>query len=499
MEKVYRENGVRAVNGASLVVRSGETHAVVGENGAGKSTLMHIISGYKTPDAGDITVKGNRVRLQSPHTALIHGIGMVYQNPMLLENLPVWKNMILGTESRKWLVLMDRKLSKTRCSNLLRRYRFPLGPDDKTGALTGGKKVLTALASVLLHDPEIIILDEPTASATEEESEFIFNIMNQLNSEGKGILLISHKLRDIFRSAHTVTVLKAGTVTAALPVKETDNEGLVELMHVDTENGEPAETALQGETVFELKDCSVTGNGQYRLDDVNFSVRQGEILGITGVREHGLWAIEALLAGEIGMSKGRMIIEGREIKFGNPGDFRKYGIAYVPADRTGKGVSTASTLTENLMLLRRKIFFPSGFINKRRLSEYTAQLRNRYRITGGPDDPLFRLSGGNIQKTVLARELDYPAGLLILSEPGWGLDVNSRTLVFSEIRHAARKGQGVIILSSDIDEVIDICSRVLIVYEGTVIGDIVPSRTDPDKTRRLIARSVMGKGTGQDD
>jgi ABC-type uncharacterized transport system ATPase subunit len=394
---------------------------------------------------------------------------------------------------------MDRKESKSRCRSLINRYRFPLNLDEKTGGLTGGKKVLTALASVLLHDPEIIILDEPTASATEEESEFIFRVMKQLNGEGKGIILISHKLRDIFRTARTVTVLKAGSTDRAVPVRETDYEGLLELMHVKNDNGKAAETGSPGGSLFELKNCSIQGNGQFRLRDISFAVREGEILGIAGIREHGLQAIEALLSGEAMMSSGRMEMNGREIRFRRPGDFRKYGIAFVPADRTGKGASTVSTLTENLILLRRKNLFPAGFINRRRLSEYTARLRNRYSITGRPDDPLFRLSGGNVQKTILSRELDYPAELLILSEPGWGLDMNSRASVFSEIRHAAGTGKGVLILSSDIDEIIDICTRVLVVYEGVISGEIVPSQHAPEKTRRLITRAVMGKGLEQDD
>ncbi len=490
--KVYPSNGIKAVDNVDLTLHSGETHAVVGENGVGKSSLMHIFSGYIVPDSGIVKKQSRPVAFGNPHRTLKEGIGMVYQNLRLIENASVWKNIILGAEYKKWGIFLDTNKCFSAVENLLVRHNIPLDPGIPVRKITSGKKVLTSLAAVLMHNPEVVILDEPTASATEEEAEIIFDTIKHLNENGMGIILISHKLRDIFRTAHTVSVIKEGKLLKSIPVANTTMDELSYLMMGESPS-KPVKRMKKpiGETVFRLEHCFLRENV---LKDISFAAKKGEILGITGIREHGLVSLERILSGEERISSGTIIINNKQINNFTPKEFRRNGIAYVPTERLLKGASLDSSVGENLIILRRKQLQRAGFLKRKEIDAFTARLRTNYSIKGRDKDKLRHLSGGNIQKVILSRELSFSGNLVIFSEPGWGLDIQSRATIFEEIRSIAQKGTAVIIITPDLDEIMELADRTLVLYEGEIIKEFI-LRDVEENIRHSMALAMMGKRT----
>jgi ABC-type sugar transport system ATPase subunit len=459
--------GVVALGGVDFSVRAGEVHALVGENGAGKSTLMKIIGGIYTPSDGEMRVDGQIVHFPSPSTSRAAGIAMVHQEPKLCGNLSVTENVLMGDLPRSGLGISWKK-AHARTAELLRQVGLSVDPTEWVEALSIAERQLLQIAHALAKPTRLIILDEPTASLTPYEIDVLFGVVRELKATGVSFIYISHHLEEIFRIADRVTVFKDGAKVAERATSETHKDELVSLM-VGRDLGErfPAKRDGAADVVLEVRNLSGPG-----FRDVSFSLRRGEVLGIAGLVGAGRTELARALCGAATVSSGEIRVGGEPVRFRNPGDAIARGIAYVAEDRRD-GLFMPLTVGTNITIAAPDKVSRHGVFKRSMQDDLAGEYARRLQIrTPSLDQKIQFLSGGNQQKCILARWLIRGVEILIVDEPTRGIDVGAKSEIYKLVDDYTRARNAVILISSEMTEVIGMADRLVVMCEGRLTGEI---------------------------
>jgi len=480
ISKQYPGSAKKANNDITLSLQKGEILCIAGENGAGKTTLMKILCGLEKPDAGEIFINGKKVEIKSALDAKKMGIGMVHQHFMLFPEYTAAENIVMGVEPRKWGIFFDVKKANEEADKIISEQKFSVKSGDRVKDLTLGQMQQVEICRVLHRDAQIIILDEPTSILTEQETASLFKTLNELVKSGRSIILITHKLNEIKKICSRVAVLRHGILVAVRANEEIDEYEIARLM-IGEENAivspliNEEKKSHTLEPVISFENVTVHRKGQKRplLDNVSFSVRKNEILGITGVGGNGLGVIEAVLGGFLHPAQGRVLHRGKDISVLNIRALRNQGLSFVPADRLRVGSAEDATIEENMIINRRREFMKGIFIDKKGIKEFSEKLAQDFNINfAGAEEKCSTLSGGNLQKLILAREINWFKDYIVFSEPTWGLDIAAAGFIMKEIDALRRKGAAVILISTNIDEIIALSDRIIVMYGGVIIGEL---------------------------
>jgi simple sugar transport system ATP-binding protein len=484
ISKAYPGRKNRVNNNISLDLEKGEILCIAGENGAGKTTLMKILCGLETPDVGEIFIRGERAFIDSPLAARRLGIGMVHQKFTLFPEYTVAENIVMGLEPRRGFFFYDRTKAETEAAALIRAHHFSIEADRPVKNLTVGEMQQAEICRILYRNADIIILDEPTSVLTGQETSSFFGTLRTLAQNGKSLILITHKLKEIKLISDRVAVLRKGKLAGVRNTSEIDERDLSRMMigGADFTAGPaaPGTTRTAGSAdaagiapAIAFENVTVLRRGQARplLEKLSFAVEPGEILGFAGVGGNGLGVLEAALGGFIHPASGRILRRGRDISRLNIRRLRGQGLAFVPADRLNVGSAQAARVDENMIINRRGEFFRGGIMNRKRVKNFSRELIRRYRIVGKDSDPAGILSGGNIQKLILAREIEQFEDYIVFSEPTWGLDIAAAAFVHGKIAALRGREAAVILISTNLDEILALADRVIVMYRGRAAGE----------------------------
>ena len=479
-----------ATRAANLSVTRSEVHALVGENGAGKSTLMNILYGVHQPTEGSIVIDGEEVQVSNPARAITLGIGMVHQHFKLVPSFTVAQNIILGAEPGTGIMLREAEANE-RVGDLSRRFDLELDPRTVVRDLPVGLQQRVEILKTLYRNANILILDEPTAVLTPQETRELFATMRRLADSGKSIIFITHKLKEVIAVSDRISVMRQGEIVRTLPNVDVKPEDLATAMVGRSVILEVAKgPATPREVVLAVRDLDVQGDRSLKaVTGASFEVRRGEIVGIAGVQGNGQDELVAAIVGARRPLAGTVMVGGKNVTGADPLDTRKAGLAYVPADRTHVGLCLQSTIWENLTLGHQNsaALGHGPLLDLGRTIDRAMTLIARFDVRGAqPRTPAGALSGGNQQKVVLARELDSDADLIIVDQPSQGVDIGAiesihRTLV--EMRDA---GRGVLLISADLDEVFSLSDRILVMYHGEIVGQLNSRATNVEQVGRLM-------------
>jgi ABC-type uncharacterized transport system ATPase subunit len=490
--KLYPENNVLANAEVDLEVHQNEIHALVGENGAGKSTLMKILYGLERADRGSIELQGRPVHIASPLDANRLGIGLVHQHFRLIPDFTIAENVVLGIEPVRRGLFLDREGAQASVRAVIEEYGFSIDPSLRVRELTVGQMQVVEIIKILYRRAELLILDEPTSVLTEQQIQRLFRTLRNLRDIGKTVIIITHKLGEVKEISERVTVMRAGRVVAVRQTAEVDERELSRLMV-----GKNAsllvrrEPSSPGRPVLELEQASLLARGQDRplLDRVDLSVHAGELVGVAGVSGNGLGELEDVVSGLRRISSGRILHDGQEITRLDARQLRRRGLAYVPADRLHRGSSLSSSVMENMIIASHHRFLRGGVLRRRKAEDFASQLSRSFSIEGDPRVPLGTLSGGNIQKVILARELASRTDFILFSEPTWGLDVASSEFIYERIMEIRRQGLAILLLSSNLDEILSLADTVVVMYRGRVAARLANSEA---VSKELIGEYMLG-------
>jgi len=476
---------VHANRDINLEVSRGTIHGIIGENGAGKSTLMSILYGFYQADSGEIQVNGKPVSIKTPNDAIAAGIGMVHQHFMLVENFTVLENIILGAEGEP---LLNKSIAKARSelARLEREYGLEVDPDALIEELPVGLQQRVEILKALYRGADILILDEPTGVLTPAEADHLFRILGQLKEQGKTVILITHKLREIMAITDNVSVMRQGTMVATRETKGTTVEELAELMVgrrvlLRVQKGE----ANPGEVKLSVRNLTVQDSRKVTMvDDVSFDIRAGEIVGIAGVAGNGQSELIEAIAGTRRAVSGAVMLDGKPIDVtgtADPGELRDRGLAHVPEDRHHVGLVLAFEEAENSILgYHDKPQYLNGpFLNLKAIEEDAKAKIQAYDIR--PANPHLRtanFSGGNQQKIVLAREMEQDPGVLVVGQPTRGVDVGAIEFIHKRLIAMRDAGKAVLVISVELDEIRSLSDRILVMFAGRVVGERGPEATE---------------------
>jgi len=477
--------GVRALSSVSLSLFPGQVTALVGENGAGKSTLVKILTGIYWPEEGHLSIDGERQSFSSPHDAAQAGITAIHQETVLFDDLSVAENIFIGHAPRSRFGLIDGRTMRREAARLLERIGASLDPTARLRDLGIASKHLVAIARALSIDARVVIMDEPTAALSHKEIEELYELVETLKADGKAILFISHKFDEIFRIADRYTVFRDGEMAGSGLITETDSSSLVTLMvGRSVESVFPAGSGHLGESVMYVKGYS----HPTEFEDITFSLRRGEILGFYGLVGAGRSECMQSLFGVSRPSAGRVEIDGRELAAASPADAIARGLVYVPEDRGGQGAITGLPVVGNVALPSLGGLSRRGFVAMARefalAREYTTRLDLR---AAALDQPVGQLSGGNQQKVVIAKWLATRPTVIILDEPTKGIDIGSKAAVHAFMRELADDGLAVIMVSSEIPEVLGMSDRVIVLREGRQVAEFDSEVASPEALVRAAA------------
>jgi rhamnose transport system ATP-binding protein len=478
---------VRALKGVSFDLQAGEVHALLGENGAGKSTLIKVITGAHQPDGGSIEINGERVSQLTPASAHKLGIACIYQQPALFPDLTVAENIGLRLEPASALRKVNWATRHQRAEELLKRIGAEISPDAEVRALSMPEQQLVEIACALGAGARIVIMDEPTASLTQKEQHLLFAVVKDLRASGVGVIYISHRLEEIFALADRVTVLRDGESVGTSNVSEMNEASLIKLM-VGREVSAiyPPSESEAGNVVLSLKNLNCAAGG---VRNISLDVRAGEIVGMAGLVGAGRTELARVLFGISPADSGEILLNGQHITISTPKEAVAHGIAYVPEDRRRHGVILEMPIAHNMTMAIHDRVFPGAWLRfgaeKQLASEFIRDLGVK---AYGPDAPGGSLSGGNQQKVSLARWLATKPKLLILDEPTQGVDVGAKSEIHKIIRRLAKEGLAVLMISSDLPEVLGMSDRIAVMRGGTITA-MLPAKTD--------AHDVMAAALGQ--
>jgi ABC-type uncharacterized transport system ATPase subunit len=472
--------GVRANDDVTLRLKRGEIHALLGENGAGKSTLMSVLFGLYQPDKGTIRMNGKEVRISSPNDANALNIGMVHQHFKLVEVFSVLDNIILGAETTR-LGMLKKDEARKKVVSLSQQYGLRVDPDAMIEEISVGMQQRVEILKMLYRDNEILIFDEPTAVLTPQEIDELMDIMRSFAKEGKSILFITHKLNEIMAVADRCTVLRKGKWMGTVDIMDTTKEELSRMMvgrdvkfSVDKESREPTDIVL------DVHGLTVPSRSHKKnaVKDVTFSVRRGEIVCLAGIEGNGQTELVYALTGLEKVSGGNISLKGSDITSMTIRERSKNGVSHIPEDRHKYGLILDFALKENLVLQRywEKNFQNHGWIRKQEVRRYAEKLILQYDVRSGegPDTPVRSMSGGNQQKAILAREVDRDADLMVAVQPTRGLDIGAIEYIHAQIVRQRDMGKAVLLVSLELDEVMNVSDRILVMYEGEIVGEFDP-------------------------
>jgi general nucleoside transport system ATP-binding protein len=490
MKNINKSFGkVVANKNINLAVRKGEIHALLGENGAGKSTLMNMLSGVYTPDSGSIFVKGKDVKFAAPKDAIKAGIGMIYQHFKLIDVLTAKENIILGQKNSFFL---NQKALSEKIREMSVRFRLDIDPDKKVYNMSVGEKQTLEILKVLYRGAEILILDEPTAVLTPQETEKLFKIMNRMKEEGCAVVFITHKMNEVMEVADRITVLRKGETVSTVDKESTNPKHLTELMM-----GCPVDLSIKRietekcKVAMEVRNLSAfNAEGVKVLKDMNFKICAGEILGVAGIAGSGQKELCEAIAGLYPVKQGEIIFKEENIVGKSPSEIISKGISlsFIPEDRLGMGLVASMDIVNNVVL---KLYQRQKgiFINRKPAEQKSLEIIKRLNIqTPGIKHPVRMLSGGNIQKVLLGRELDSKPQVLITAYPVRGLDINSCHTIYDSLNEEKQKGVAVLYIGEDLDVLLELCDRIMVMCAGEITG-IVDAR---DVTKEEIGLMMVG-------
>ncbi|OXM86596.1 ABC transporter ATP-binding protein [Paenibacillus rigui] len=485
--------GIVANDAISLELKQGEIHALLGENGAGKSTLMNILFGLYQPDEGEIRVNGQKVAIDNPNKAIDLGIGMVHQHFKLVQPFTVVENIILGIEPAKGLQI-DYKTALHKVRSLSEQYGLKVDPNAKVQDISVGMQQRVEILKTLYRGADILIFDEPTAVLTPQEIQELMDIMKSLVRQGKSIILITHKLKEIMSIADTVTIIRRGKVIDSVKVAETNPKVLAEKMvGRDVSFKVDKKKAAPGEPVLEVKEVTLTGKqGVQVLNHISFQVRAGEILGIAGVDGNGQSELIEALTGLEKIESGHILFNGKNLANESPRAISEAGLAHIPEDRHKHGLVLDFTMSENMVL--KSYFYPefnqNGFLNIGAMDQHAEKLIKEFDVrTPSIYSKARSLSGGNQQKAIIAREIHNNPDLLIAAQPTRGLDVGAIEFVHRKLIEQRDKGKAVLLISFELDEIMNVSDRIAVIYEGQIVGEVLPEETDDQELGLMMAGS----------
>ena len=485
--------GIRANDNITLQLRKGEIHALLGENGAGKSTLMSILFGLYQPTSGVIKKNGQEVKINTPNDANDLNIGMVHQHFKLVECFSVLDNIILGVEPTRGLFL-EKKKAREKVLELSNKYGLKVDPDALVSDITVGMQQRTEILKMLYRDNEVLIFDEPTAVLTPQEIEELMKIMKSLAKEGKSILFITHKLNEIMEVADRCTIIRKGKYIGTVDIKDTTKEELFRMMvgrnvsfSVDKKPSTP------GETVLKVEHMTVPSKAHSNnaVKDVSFNVRRGEIVCIAGIDGNGQSEFVQGLTGLENITGGTITFCGKDISHASIRDRSKAGMSHIPEDRHKHGLVLDYSLEQNMVLQRywAPEFQKHGFIKSKAVRDHAVRLIEQYDVRSGqgPVTITRSMSGGNQQKAIIAREIDKAPELLVAVQPTRGLDVGAIEYIHKQLVAQRDSGKAVLLVSLELDEVMDVSDRILVMYEGELVGQLDPKKVTVEELGLYMA------------
>jgi general nucleoside transport system ATP-binding protein len=487
--------GVLANDHVDFDLKRGEVHALLGENGAGKSTLMNVLYGLYHPDEGEIRINGKPVRIHSPREAIDRGIGMVHQHFMLIPVMTVAENIVLASEPTRGGVLLDYDQAVRRVEDLSKGFKFAINPQARVQGITVGQQQRVEILKALYRGADILILDEPTAVLTPQEADELFGILKTLQREGMSIIFISHKLREVLEIADRITVLRRGKKVDTVPREGASEVGLARLMvgrevllRVEKAAPTPGDVLLLVENLTVVDD-----RGLEAVREVSFEVKAGEIVGIAGVDGNGQTELIDALTGLRHPSGGRVVVGGRELTGASARTHLDEGLGHIPEDRHRRGLILDFSLAENLALhdYRKEPNSRWGWLRPARMIAWARGLLKEFDVRGGgPQTRASSLSGGNQQKVVVAREVARDPRVLVAAQPTRGLDVGAIEFVHRRLVEERDEGRAVLLVSLEIDEVLSLADRILVIYEGEIVAEFPP---DVSEERLGIAMTGGGR------
>ena len=493
--------GIKANDDITLQLRRGEVHALLGENGAGKSTLMSVLFGLYQPEQGTIRKNGKEVQIRNPNDANALGIGMVHQHFKLVECFTVLDNIILGVEPNK-LGFLQKAEARKKVVALSEKYGLRVDPDALVSDISVGMQQRVEILKMLYRDNEILIFDEPTAVLTPQEIDELMEIMRGFKKEGKSILFITHKLNEIMAVADRCTVLRKGKYVGVVDIAGTTKEELSRMMvGRDVQLEVEKAPAKPGEVILDVQDVTIPSatHKQNAVKDVTFQVRAGEIVCLAGIEGNGQTEFVYGLTGLEKVSGGRISFCGKDITHASIRERSKDGMSHIPEDRHKHGLILDYTLENNMVLQRywQPEFQNHGFIRKDKVREYSDRLIGQYDVRSGQGSVTIArsMSGGNQQKAIIAREIDRDPKLLVAVQPTRGLDVGAIEYIHRQIVAQRDAGKAVLLVSLELDEVMNLSDRILVMYEGEVVGEFDPKTTTVQELGLYMAGArKQGKG-----
>jgi general nucleoside transport system ATP-binding protein len=490
---------VLANDNVSFEVSWGEVHALIGENGAGKSTLMKILYGMQPPDEGKILIDGREVKFASAKDAIKLGIGMVHQHFMLVEPLTVTENLVLGSEPVAGIGL-DYKSARKKTADLIKRFGFDLDPDTQIEDLAVGFQQQVEILKTLYRDARILIMDEPTAVLTPQETRGLFKFVRDFAAQGNAVVFISHKLDEVMEICDRMSVMRDGKMIGTVKQEETNQRQLANMMvgrevllRVDKKPPTPKEVRL------EVKGLTIKHPSKPKaiLENVSFAVRGGEILGIAGVEGNGQKELVECIAGLMKPDTGRIIIEGKDMSEWTARARRQEGLSHIPEDRYERGLVRDYTAAMNVILgdHRQEPYATRfGFLDEDKITKHAEKLIDDYDVRpDSPDVKAMSYSGGNAQKLIVARELERKPDVLLASQPTRGVDIGAIEFIHKQIIKARDMGLAVLLVSADLNEIMSLSDRIIVMYEGKIMGELSQAEATAEKLGLLMAGSKLSE------
>lgn len=474
-----------------ISVESGQIHALLGENGAGKSTLMNVLYGLYDPDEGEIVIDGEPVRFKGPGDAVAAGIGMVHQHFMLVPVFTVAESVALGYEPVKGPGMIDIEQAREKVREVSARFNFDLDPDALIEDLPVGAQQRVEIVKALSRDARILILDEPTAVLTPQETDELMAIMKDLADAGTAILFITHKLREVKEVASHITVIRRGKVVGEAEPTSTEAELASLMVGRAVELTTQKAQATPGESALQLRDLSlVTASGSHLLEDINLDIRAGEIVGLAGVQGNGQTELAEVVLGIREATSGKVLFADKDMTTASVRKRLDAGLGFVPEDRSTDGMISSMSISENLILnqYHRAPFAKKGVMSPGTITRNARERAEEFdiRLTD-VSDPISTLSGGNQQKAVVAREMSQDLNILVVNQPTRGVDVGSIEFIHKRIVSERDKGVAILLVSSELDEIVGLSDRIAVMYRGRILG-IVP----PDTSREALGLMMAG-------
>ncbi|MGH2582309.1 MAG: ABC transporter ATP-binding protein [Anaerolineales bacterium] len=490
--------GVLANDNINLALEKGEIHALLGENGAGKTTLMNILYGLYQPDAGEVFIKGKKTKIHAPTDAIRAGIGMVHQHFMLIPVFTVAENVMLGDETIGPGGVLDRDEAAKKIREISQKYRLDVDPDAYVSELPVGVQQRVEIIKLLYREAGILILDEPTAVLTPQEADELFKIMRGLAHQGKSIVFITHKLREVLDAADRITVIRLGKVVGTTTPKKADQHKLASMMvGRDVSLQADKKASKPGQAILSVRDLKVLDDRkQLAVDGVSFEVNKGEILGIAGVQGNGQTELVSAITGLRKPFSGKITFAGKDITHLGPREITELGSAHIPEDRQRHGLVLNYPVADNLVLnsYYREPYARGLILQEKKILQRAQERIDSFDIrTPSARTPVGNLSGGNQQKVIVARELARPVKLVVASQPTRGLDVGSIEYIHKQLIARRDQGAAVLLVSSELDEIMQLADRIAVMFRGKIV-DVIPAKKANKQQVGLLMAGVNSKG-----